>query len=140
MNSNKIQAVIFDLGDVLFTWSISIPDFPLPPKTLKCMLGSITWFEYEKGNRTEEQAYTDLANEFGCSFEDVRSAFQMARTSLGADPMMWDLVRQLKKSGVRLYAMSNISAPEWEVLRGAVSLEDWEAFDHVFTSYVFIFI
>jgi FMN phosphatase YigB (HAD superfamily) len=44
------------------------------------------------------------------------------------------MLHELKASGAHLFAMSNISASDWEVLRHKGKREDWELFEHVFTS------
>ena len=131
---SSIRTAIFDLGDVLFTWSIPHADFPFNPKTLQYMLRSSIWYEYERGRPTEEEVYSSLAKEYSLPIDDVRHAFTIARSSLRPDPAMWDLIRHLKKSGITCYAMSNISTPDWEVLQDAVPREDWGLFDRVFTS------
>jgi len=67
--------------------------------------------------------------------EEVRRAFQDARNSLQANNNFIHLIRELKAQshgGLRIYAMSNISLPDWEVLR--TKFADWSIFDAVFTS------
>ena len=68
MMKSRFSTVIFDLGDVLFTWSASTPQSPLPPKVTKGILRSAHWFEYEKGNLSEDQAYAAAAEEFILEF------------------------------------------------------------------------
>jgi len=134
--ANRYSTVIFDLGDVLFTWSPSTPKSPLPAKTLREILRSVHWFEYEKGNLTEERAYSLVAQEFNLSAEDVKQAFQAARDSLQSNPQLLQLIRELREGGIAIYAMSNISAPDWDVLSTKASPEEWALFDHAFTSQV----
>ncbi|KAJ8086651.1 hypothetical protein PM082_005474 [Marasmius tenuissimus] len=125
-----IDTLIFDLGDVLFTWSADTKS-TVSPKVLRKILESANWFEYEKGRLSEDDAYALTASEHGLQPQEVRAAFQAARDTLASRPFMVDLIRQLKP-GRKVYAMSNISAPDWEVLRSKPS--DWDLFDHVFTS------
>lgn len=66
---------------------------------------------------------------------EVRQAFQDARDSLQANHDLIGLIRELKVQSngrLRIYAMSNISSPDWEVLRTKPA--DWSIFDEVFTS------
>ena len=126
--------VIFDLGDVLFTWSASMPKSPLPAETLKNILCSAHWFEYEKGNLTEETVYSIVAQEFNVTAYDVKSAFEAARDSLQSNPKLLEVIRSLKERNHKIYAMSNISAPDWTVLSGKAAPEEWALFDHIFTS------
>ena len=133
-SSKRYTTVIFDLGDVLFTWSASTPKSPLPGKTLRNILRSFHWFEYEKGNLTEEEAYSIVAQEFSVAAADVKGAFEAARDSLQSNPKLLEVIRTIKESGLNIYAMSNISAPDWAVLSGKATPEQWALFDHAFTS------
>lgn len=125
---------MFDLGDVLFTWSPSTPKSPLPAKTLRDILRSFHWFEYEKGNLTEGQVYSLVAQEFNVTAASVESAFQSTRNSLRSNPKLLNAIRELKNFGLKVYAMSNISAPDWAVLLTKAPPEEWALFDQVFTS------
>jgi len=74
-----------------------------------------------------------VAHEFGLKAKEVEEAFQGACGSVTSRSSMVNLIliRELKP-GCGVYTMSNISAPDWEVLmtKGA----DWDIFDGVFTS------
>ncbi|KAJ6474825.1 HAD-like protein [Mycena sanguinolenta] len=125
--------IIFDIGDVLFTWSAETKT-TISASTLRRILRSATWFEYEKGNLGETECYDLVASEFRLEASEVATAFQCARDSLAEDPKMIAMLHELKALGARLFAMSNISAPDWEVLRHKGKRQDWELFEHVFTS------
>jgi HAD superfamily hydrolase (TIGR01509 family) len=126
--------VIFDIGDVLFTWSADTKT-NISSVTLRKILRSSTWFQYEKGNLEEGECYDLVAREFDVESSEVRHALQGARDSLRGDPDMIAMLHELRnKTGARLYAMSNISAPDWEVLRHKGRREDWDLFERVFTS------
>lgn len=132
--SKYYTAVVFDLGDVLFNWSSSTPKSPLPSNIVKNILRSFHWFEYEKGNLTEEEVYSLVAQEFRVAAADVRVAFEAARDSLKSNPKLLDVIRELRESGLAIYAMSNISAPDWAVLSTKATSQEWGLFDLVFTS------
>ncbi|ESK91653.1 HAD-like protein [Moniliophthora roreri MCA 2997] len=125
-----IDTLIFDLGDVLFTWSAETKT-SVSPKMLHSILQTETWFDYERGRISEDDCYAAVASQMDLQPHQVREAFQAARDTLTSRSFMVDLIRQLKP-GRKVYAMSNISAPDWEVLRTKPS--DWEIFDRVFTS------
>lgn len=130
----RCENVVFDLGDVLFTWS-AVTTTSIAPKTLKKILRSSSWFEYEKGNVSEGEAYARAAFEFGLDRQEVKRAFQDARASLRSNPAIIQLIRDMKAQyGVRVFAMSNISVPDFEFLRTKASPEEWALFDRVFTS------
>ncbi|KAJ3800992.1 HAD-like domain-containing protein [Lentinula aff. detonsa] len=129
-SSIKYDTIIFDLGDVLFTWSPSTKT-SVSPKTLRSILQTTTWFQYEKGEISEEECYASVALEMALSPSEVRDAFQHARETLVSRPFMVDLIRQLKP-GRKIYAMSNISTEDFDFLRTKSS--DIDLFDHCFTS------
>jgi FMN phosphatase YigB (HAD superfamily) len=133
ITSKHYTAVIFDLGDVLFTWSLSAPQ-ALPAKTLRSILRSVHWLEYEKGNLTEDEVYSLAAQKFNVPAVDVKSSFEAARNTLQSNPKILEVVRELKESGLAVYAMSNISAPDWKFVSAKFAAEEWALFDHVFTS------
>lgn len=130
------SAVIFDLGDVLFTWSLPTQESLLPAKVLRRILHSVHWFEYEKGNLDEDQVYSLVAQEYNLSLTDVKCTFQVARETLKKNTVMLNIIRELKEAGLVIYAMSNISTPDWVVLSRKATPEEWSLFDHIFTSYV----
>ena len=132
--SKDYTAVIFDLGDVLLTWSPSAPKSPLPAKVLKNILRSFHWFEYEKGNLEEPEVYSLVAQEFNVAAADVENAFHAARDSLQTNKKILEVIRELREAGLAIYAMSNISAPDWEMLTTKATAEEWALFDHTFTS------
>ncbi|EJD03446.1 HAD-like protein [Fomitiporia mediterranea MF3/22] len=134
-STSPCENIIFDLGDVLFTWTAETKT-RVNPKMLKKILRSATWFEFEKGNLTEQEAYDTVAAELRVESSDVREAFQAARDSLKSNPQLVSLIRQLKEQhGIRVFAMSNISAPDFAVLRGKVAPEELKLFERVFTSH-----
>ncbi|KAL5484768.1 hypothetical protein ACEPAI_7410 [Sanghuangporus weigelae] len=133
-STSRCENIIFDLGDVLFTWTAETK-MRVSPKMLKKILRSATWFEFEKGNLSEQEAYEAVASEIGVQAFDVRAAFQSARNSLKSNPHLVNLIRDLKEQhGLRVFAMSNISAPDFAVLRGKAAPEEWDLFERIFTS------
>ena len=97
----------------------------------------MTWFEYEKGNLSEEEAYAPTAAEFSLNASEVGTMFRAARDSLQSGPSMVTFLHELKENNdIRLFAMSNISAADWEALCHKGQPEDWALFEHIFTSAV----
>jgi FMN phosphatase YigB (HAD superfamily) len=133
--SKHYTAVIFDLGDVLFTWSLSSPQ-SLPAETLGSILRSVHWMEYEKGNVTEDETYSLVSQKFNVPVVDVKSSFEAARNTLQCNPKILEVIRELKESGLAVYAMSNISAPDWKFLSAKCTAEEWALFDNIFISQV----
>jgi FMN phosphatase YigB (HAD superfamily) len=133
ITSKHYTAVIFDLGDVLFSWSLSSPQ-SLPAKTIGSIFRSVHWMEYEKGNLTEDEVYSLVAQKFNVPAVDVKRSFEDARKTLQINPKILEVIRELKESGLAVYAMSNISAPDWKFVSAKCTAEEWALFDHIFTS------
>jgi FMN phosphatase YigB (HAD superfamily) len=130
----KYSTIIFDIGDVLFSWS-SKTDTGIPSQTLRRILASPTWFEYERGRISQDVCYDRVASQFSLDPAEIRKAFDQARDSMQCNEQMIDLIRELKSQSqglLRIFAMSNISFPDYEVLRTKPA--DWSLFDHIFTS------
>ncbi|KAL2788258.1 HAD-like domain-containing protein [Aspergillus keveii] len=129
-----VRALILDLGDVLFNWDAPAST-PISRKTLGQMLHSEIWGEYERGHLTEEEAYNALAMRYSCEAKDVAHTFVLARESLRLDTKFKTFLQTLKQNAngsLRVYGMSNISKPDFEVLLGKA--DDWTLFDKIFPS------
>ncbi|TFK44736.1 Haloacid dehalogenase-like hydrolase-domain-containing protein [Crucibulum laeve] len=132
--SIEYSTIVFDLGDVLFRWSPETKT-SISSRTLRAIISSPTWFNYERGRLSEGDCYAAVGKEFSLEPEEIKKAFQQARDSLVANHDLIDLIRELKaesRGRLRVFAMSNISLPDWEVLRTKPA--DWSIFDQVFTS------
>ncbi len=130
----RYKALIFDIGDVLFSWSPP-KDTKVLPKTLKAILSSNIWCDYERGQFSEDECYKRVAERFSLDSSDVAEAFSKARSSLQPDKSLTSFIRKLKVNAggnLSVYAMSNISKPDYKVLRTKEA--DWSIFDNVFTS------
>jgi hypothetical protein len=79
-NPNDYTTIIFDIGDVLFTETKT----SISTKTLRRMLLSPTWFDYERGKLSEDDCYARIEVEFAFQPEKIQCAFRQARDSLRA--------------------------------------------------------
>ena len=134
MSFTKATNLILDLGDVLFSWSPHTKT-SIPPKTLKAILASPTWADYECGLLSQQVCYARISNEFHIPPSEITEAFNQARDSLQSNDEMLAFVRELKHQSngrLRVYAMSNISRPDYDYLRTKPA--DWSLFDKVYTS------
>ncbi|KAF5359925.1 hypothetical protein D9758_013986 [Tetrapyrgos nigripes] len=131
----NISHIIFDLGDVLFTWSTPSTSLPscINAHIFKDMLRSQVWHEYEKGNLCPEQLYGLLSDKFNTPPHVIKDALDHARLSLRSDPAMVQTLHQLRAKGHKLFAMSNISAFDFEYLQKNIHME-WSLFDDIFIS------
>ncbi|KAJ7287489.1 HAD-like domain-containing protein [Mycena rebaudengoi] len=125
--TSAFDAIVFDIGDVLFTWS-SHTNTSVPSKTLRQILTSPTCWR-------KDICYERVGAEFSLAPEEIRQAFIEARASLKSNDDLINLIRDLKEQSngtLRVFAMSNISLPDYQVLRTKEA--DWGLFDAVFTS------
>ncbi|KAJ7497338.1 HAD-like domain-containing protein [Mycena latifolia] len=132
--TQSFDTVIFDIGDVLFSWS-SDTKTSISSRTLRQILTCPTWFDYERGKISEDVCYDRVGSEFSLPSEEIRQAFIEARASLRSNDELIGLVRELKEHShgmLRVFAMSNISLPDYKVLRTKAA--DWGIFDRIFTS------
>ncbi|KAH8822863.1 HAD-like domain-containing protein [Flagelloscypha sp. PMI_526] len=128
------ETLIIDFGDVLFDW-VPPKDTAIPPKLLRAILNSTTWFDFERGKLTQEDCYTRVASLFQVAVEDIYTTFQQARESLTPNDGFFHLVQSWKQASsgrLRVYALSNISTPDYAYLLALDA--QWSIFDEVFVS------
>ena len=102
---------------------------------LKQFLSSTIWQEYECGRLAEDECYRLVGEKFSLDPAEVRQAILDARESLRPDDTFIRFIRELRneaRGALRIFAMSNISAPDYAVARGKPT--DWSIFERVFTS------
>lgn len=135
MHSQTVtKGVIFDLGDVLFTWSPHTTT-TIPAKMMRNIVSSAVWIEYECGRIEQDVCYDQVAQEFSISTSEVAEAFSQARNSLQPNNTMVSFIRELKEVSrvpLKVYAMSNVSKEDFAVL--STKMADWSIFNRVFTS------
>jgi FMN phosphatase YigB (HAD superfamily) len=122
------------LGDVLFSWS-PVTSTSISPRTLKAILSSTVWRQYECGRLSEDECYRLAAEKFSLDPSEVRQAILDARESLKPDDAFIRFVCELQaeeQGTLRIFAMSNISAPDYAVAREKPA--KWGIFERVFTS------
>ncbi|KAI0064799.1 HAD-like protein [Artomyces pyxidatus] len=99
------------------------------------MLCSPIWFDYECGRISEDDCYRLTGDVFAVDARDVRQAIAEARKSLTPDNTFFGFIKELQEESggrLRIIAMSNISAPDYECIRKHPV--DWSLFQRVFTS------
>jgi FMN phosphatase YigB (HAD superfamily) len=126
-----IRAIIFDMGDVLFTWN-PIADTTITPQQIRTITSGPLWHDFERGLLTEIECYKLRGEALGLSPAEITATFHQTTASLTPDPTMTDLVRDLKGYGLKVYMMTNIPRGDFDVLRRVEYV--WELFDGVFAS------
>lgn len=126
-----VRGLIFDLGDVLFQWSRSTKT-AISPQTMKKILQSPPWHEYECGQISRAICYGQVAQQFQLDASQVAEAFEQARASLKPDATIVAFLRDLReKSTIKIYAMSNVAKEDFAALQDKM---DPTIFDGVFPS------
>ena len=126
------NTLICDLGDVLFSWSANTKS-SISQKSLRKILTSPTWFQYECGRLSEETCYERIGHEFAFEPSEIADALSQARDCLRPNDELIAIIRELKtQSGLRVYAMSNTSLPDYALLRKKSA--QWDIFDRIFIS------
>lgn len=131
--SPRYQTLVFDIGDVLFTWSAETKT-SISPKTLRQMLSTRIWNDFERGIVSQDDCYSAVGAQFGVDPREIGQAFKDARDSLRSNDALISFIRNVKKThGLAVYAMSNISGPDYDELK--LKKAEWETFERVFTSF-----
>ncbi|KAF5348294.1 hypothetical protein D9756_010513 [Leucocoprinus leucothites] len=128
------RALILDLGDVIFNWKAPT-DGKLSPKTLSRAMSTLPWNDFERGQISETECFQRIGEILSVSPSDIAETIKQAEISLKYDDRLVSTLGELKNDcggGLRIYAMSNIAKPHYEIIRS----KDWEwsLFDQVFTS------
>ncbi|KAK8848563.1 HAD-like protein [Apiospora arundinis] len=131
--SQPITTIILDIGDVLCNWKPASA-LPVQAKLLKEFRTSPIWRDYNCGLIGQDECYARLSEHYSVAADDITTAFDLARASQGQNDDVVAFIRELRVThpDLRVYAMSNISRPDWEILRAKPF--DWDIFDMVFTS------
>lgn len=128
----RCTTLIFDIGDVLVNWT-PVKDSTLPPKELPRMLISPTWAKFECGRISEEECYESIASQLGVDVHKLSSALEASRKTLRFNSELFSFIEDVKKQyGLSVYAMSNISAPDFAYIRSQDA--PWGVFDDIYTS------
>ncbi|KAH9034151.1 HAD-like domain-containing protein [Lactarius hengduanensis] len=130
----RCHILIFDLGDVLLNWS-SVTKTSISSKTLKAVISSTFWHDYERGRLSEDECYRLAGDKFSLDPEEFRRAILDARDSIRPDDAFIRFIRDLQAEAqgvLRIFAMSNISAPDYDVARAWP--EEWGTFERIFIS------
>ena len=128
------KGVIFDLGDVLLTWS---PDTStsISAKMMGSILSSSTWMKYERGLVDQDTCYYQIAQDLSIPVSEVAEAFSQARDSLRPNNAILSFIHDLKAKSpgaTKIIAMSNMAKEDFASI--STKMMDWSLFDQIFIS------
>ena len=127
-----VQALIFDFGHVLCSWTPT-KDLPVAPETLKLVMSSDIWHEYERGHLSQEDCYSQVAVRFSIDHIHIADAMTKARNSLILHEETMNFIQQIREShpgGFMVYGMTNTPLPEQDIVR--TIQQKWPVFDHIY--------
>ncbi|KAK4220757.1 HAD-like domain-containing protein [Podospora fimiseda] len=139
MAPKEYDTIIFDIGDVLFDWDSSAIT-ALPQKVMLRIMDSNHWHSLERNTISTDEAYRNLAQDFGVKPSAIRLALEQARSTLRVNKeglaLIHDLVEAKERNPGRfkVYAMSNIAQEHLNIVQNNSSFP-WSVFDRIFTSY-----
>ncbi|KAE8379043.1 HAD-like domain-containing protein [Aspergillus bertholletiae] len=133
--TRQCQAIILDLGNVVFEWDVSKnPTTANQISLLRSSMKSPIYHSYERGQLSTEECHRALGESLHVNPSEIKEAFDLARQSLRSNRALLDFIRQLKQTHrVAVYAMSNIPQSEIEYLKESKA-SDIEVFDGIFAS------
>ncbi|TBU29645.1 HAD-like protein [Dichomitus squalens] len=113
---HQCDTLIVEINDLLSPRYTKITT-SIPPEMLSRILRSSTWFDYERGNLTEAECYSNLATAYALPESDIAAAVRSSLTLARVVPEAVRILRDIKATtGVRILSMSNFSAPDWNAL------------------------
>lgn len=125
---------IFDLADII---RFSPPsDAAIPADTIRRMMHSAPFLDYERGRLAEDELYALLGCHFSLSPSNIARVFRLGRANWQVEVLSLDRFRELRRiaPGARVYGAWNVSPPDWTYLRKTFCFEPLAEFEMVFTS------
>ena len=125
--------VVFDLGGVVFRWD---PDAiarrvfadPATQEQVKAeIFGHADWVDLDRGTLRHDQAVLRGMSRTGLPRAGLERLYQEVPRSLIPIPGSFDLIRAAKRSGSRLFVLSNMQFPTIERLEAVHDI--WDLFD-----------
>lgn len=128
------DSFIFDLADV-FPWTAS-PGTIIPIDTIRRMMHSTPFLNYERNRLGEDEMYILLSSQFSLPVSLVAEHFRSARSNRRAYSPLFLRIRHLKRlaPGLRVYGVWNISTPDWDAFLAISPSGLLAEFDEILTS------
>lgn len=130
--------IIFDMGGVFAFHSGKGLDLPVGDTELKLILDSPSWHEHERGILSRDECFSRISSDFGVKPKDLAETLERLAATLEFNRTLISFVRDLRRTHqrhVKVYLMTNISDPDWDILRPIV--QSWGIFDNTFPSFEF---
>lgn len=130
------KAIILDLNGVLLSYASAAFASPLKPREIKNVFDSPTWYAYERGHLSRKECYDAVASEFGLEADIWTLTMDQLTETIRPHSDFLDAIKNLKRAfpDIKVYGMSNISQPDYELLEPMISgwgiLDGFQASGH----------
>ena len=125
--------VVFDLGGVVFRWDPDaiarrvFDDRETQDRVKAEIFGHEDWVALDRGTLDHDRAVEQGMSRTGLSLEDIERLLSEVPRSLAPIPGMFDVIRESKLAGNRLYVLSNMQFSSIEHLEASHDI--WGLFD-----------
>ncbi len=125
--------VVFDLGGVVFRWDPDaiarrVFDDPKAQDLVKSgIFGHEDWVALDRGTLEHDQAVANGASRTGLPRQDIERLLSEVPKSLAPIPGTLELIREVKRTGNKLYVLSNMQFSSIEHLEASHDI--WHLFD-----------
>ena len=127
----QYTVLIIELRNIIYKLPSKL-DTPVPLHTLNTISrSSNSWFQYEKGDLSDQDCYTRVAAEYNLDKAEFELTIKEARAALTADPKLFTLLQRIKATfNLQIIITTNISSSDEANLH--TRQDDWGIFDYVF--------
>lgn len=129
------DSFIFDLADV-FPWTSS-PGAIIPTDTIRRMIHSTPFLDYEQDRLGENELYILLSSQFSLPASLIAEHFRSARSNRRAHGPLFLRIRHLRRiaPASRVYGAWNLSTPDWDAFLKTSPSDLLAEFDAIFRSF-----
>ena len=123
IHQNKIDVVIFDLGNVVLDWNVDrileSLEIPNPEQDLlrEELFSHQDWVEMDRGKKSESTVASEVCERTTLSSGTVEKALLAAKTSLSTIPESTQLMREIHGNGTKMLCLSNLSTETYEHIK-----------------------
>ncbi|KAM0249706.1 hypothetical protein ACHAQJ_008908 [Trichoderma viride] len=117
------KAIILDLNGVLLSYGGTVSSSVFKPSQIKNILDSPTWYAYECGHMSRRECYETVSSQFGLDVNVWTQTMDQLTETIRPHSGFIDAVKNIKAafSDIKVYGMSNISQPDYELLNPMIS-------------------
>ncbi|KAJ5541536.1 HAD-like protein [Penicillium frequentans] len=103
--------------------------------SLRRIMSTSDWMNYECGVLSEQECFAKLAEKYHFQASELADMIQKLRKTTTYDQAVASIFREIKRTGARIFLVSNISKEDYAALRDSWDETFWSIFDGVFTSF-----